>query len=119
MRGFLLVAQIESFETHRRFWAKVDKNGPVPEHRPDLGACWEWTAAKNKRGYGRFGLGSDVVIYAHRFAYRKAVGPIPEDREMDHLCENRSCVRPPHLEAVTHAQNCERAYRRRQMRKAA
>ena len=39
-----------------RFWAKVDKNGPVPAHRPELGPCWIWTAARFKRGYGKFGV---------------------------------------------------------------
>jgi len=46
----------ESATLEDRFWAKVDKNGPVPAHRPELGPCWIWTAARFKRGYGKFGV---------------------------------------------------------------
>jgi hypothetical protein len=49
------------------------------------------------------------VIGAHRFAYEWLVGPIPEGMELDHLCRNRGCVFPPHLEPVTHRENCLRA----------
>jgi len=36
----------------KRFWSKVDKNGPIPQHKPELGPCWVWTGAKMERGYG-------------------------------------------------------------------
>src|SRR5687767_3489091 len=52
-----------------RFWAKVNKNGPIPEHRPDLGPCWLWTAALTK-GYGQFRLNGRMV-YAYTFAYEQ------------------------------------------------
>ena len=48
------------------------------------------------------------MVYAHRFAYELAYGPIPEGLELDHLCRNASCVRPTHLEAVTHQVNMVR-----------
>lgn len=81
----MAVAEIE-----RRFWAKVDKNGP--------NGCWVWTAA-NASGYGRFWVGHLVV--AHRFAYELLVGPIPDGMQLDHLCRNPPCVNPAHLEPVT------------------
>lgn len=40
----------------KRFWSKVDKDGPIPAHKPELGQCWVWTASKNNAGYGRFGF---------------------------------------------------------------
>jgi len=95
-----------------RFWAKV-RIGPVPVHRPVLGFCWEWTAAKCPLGYGRFGLGrkADGIILAHRWAYESLIGPIPEGLEPDHLCRNPSCVNPSHLEPVTHKENIRRGIR--------
>jgi HNH endonuclease len=92
-----------------RFWAKVDKNGPVPEERPELGACWIWTKSGSKRGYGSFRPGGERrKVPAHRWSYEAANGPIPEGLELDHLCRNHPCVRPSHLEAVTHRVNMQR-----------
>lgn len=87
--------------TPERFWAKVDKNGPVPEARPDLGRCWVWTANINDGGYGMFNPGSKRTEVAHRWAYRHMVGPIPRGLQLDHLCRNRACVNPGHLDPVT------------------
>ncbi|WP_220188598.1 HNH endonuclease signature motif containing protein [Streptomyces phytophilus] len=80
-----------------RFWAKVQPTG----------FCWEWTASK-LRGYGQFGLRAGKLVRAHRFAYELLVGPIPEGLELDHLCRNRSCVNPDHLQPVTHRLNAGR-----------
>lgn len=77
-----------------RFVAKVDKTG----------SCWVWTAYRTARGYGRFNDGSRIV-QTHRFAYELWVGPIPDGLELDHLCRNRSCVNPDHLEPVTGREN--------------
>jgi hypothetical protein len=49
-----------------------------------------------------------VIIRAHRFAYELLVGPIPEGLVIDHLCRNRRCVNPAHLEPVTAEENWRR-----------
>lgn len=87
--------------TTKRFWAKVDKNGP--------NGCWLWTAAKLQgpgggRGYGVFGIKGKNKP-AHRVAYEILVGPIPDGLTLDHLCRVRHCVNPHHLEPVTNREN--------------
>lgn len=87
-----------------RFWSFVNKAGPVSERRPDLGPCWVWTGGGWPSGYGSFRV-NGVKVGAHRYAYERLVGPIPEGLVVDHLCFNRSCVRPAHLEVVTFREN--------------
>lgn len=98
----------------QRFWQKVKKNGPVPEHKPELGGCWLWTAGINRgTGYGMFGVRHGEMMDAHRFSYLLANGSIPEKHDVHHLCHTRHCVRPDHLEALTRSQNlAERKNRR-------
>lgn len=84
-----------------RFWEKVNKDGPIPTHRPELGQCWEWIGARNKRGYGRIGIGRHTVKLAHCVGYELQIGPIALGLQHDHLCRNRACVRGSHIEPVT------------------
>lgn len=97
-----------------RFWEKVDKNGPPPYERLDLGPCWIWTAGINRgTGYGSFCRRHGEGIDAHRFSYELAHGSIPEKHDVHHLCLRRACVNPSHLEAVTRSRNlAERKNRR-------
>ncbi|WP_422385796.1 HNH endonuclease signature motif containing protein [Microbacterium telephonicum] len=88
----------ETPEELERFWAKVDKSG----------SCWVWTAAQSGRGYGSFTLRSKPLL-AHRIAYYLAKGAHDTGLELDHLCRNRICCNPDHLEAVTHTENMRRS----------
>lgn len=86
------------------FWAKVDKNGPVPSHRPELGPCWIWTAFRDRHEYGRVTY-RPFTWFAHRFSYTTVFGPIPDGLTIDHLCRVHPCVNPAHLETVTRRVN--------------
>ncbi len=69
--------------------------------------CWEWQGSKTKEGYGRFSF-NNIMIIAHRFSYEIHKECIPRELEIDHLCRNRKCVNPNHLETVTHKENIRR-----------
>lgn len=71
------------------------------------GLCWAWTGAVQSRGYGSFFHGGRAQS-THRLAYELLVGPIPAGLQIDHLCENKRCCNPAHLEPVTGKTNCER-----------
>lgn len=82
-----------------RFWSKVQPTG----------FCWEWIGGLDV-GYGFFALTHDIKVGAHRWAYEHLVGPIPEGLHIDHLCRNRQCVNPDHLEPVTLEENTRRMH---------
>lgn len=95
---------------HRdRLLAKVDRSGPIMTVRPDLGPCWIWMGKPSTFGYGRMGGHQGDAVAVHRVSYEVFVGPIPEGYEVDHLCRNKMCCNPDHLEAVTKAENNRRA----------
>jgi hypothetical protein len=91
-----------------RFWSKVDKGGPVPTHRPDLGACWIWIASCNHNGYGAFAV-TDMPgrtgIVAHKWAWEQENGPADPRLHLDHLCRRPECVNPSHLDPVPPREN--------------
>ena len=72
-----------------------------------LEGCWLWEKPITQNGYGVF-LFNNKSHSAHRVSYEYWKGTIPTDLEIDHLCRNKSCVNPTHLEAVTHKENVRR-----------
>lgn len=100
--------------THRRktvgerFWHFVNKDGPVPQVRPELGNCWLWTGG-SAEGYGRFYDG-ERKISAHHFLLNKAGIKVADGMHGDHLCRTTLCVRPTHIEVVTGSENVLRGF---------
>jgi hypothetical protein len=88
-------------DTMTRFLSKIELK--------DNG-CWDWKGSKTKEGYGRFAF-NKIMVIAHRFSYEVHKQCIPIGMEIDHLCKNRSCVNPEHLEVVTHTTNIRRSDR--------
>lgn len=87
-----------------RFWQKVSQTGNICE-------CWIWTASLND-GYGRPQINGKHV-YAHKYSYEHVFGPVPEGLQLDHLCRDRACVNPYHLEPVTTQENTKRGDQRK------
>lgn len=93
-------------DAEARFWANTEKAGPEE--------CWVWRGTLSSDGYASMSLNRKKTR-AHRFAYELLVGVIPEGLTLDHLCLNKVCVNPAHLEPVTFGENA----RRYQVQKAA
>ena len=83
-----------------RFWEKVEVNEKT--------ACWNWLGSLFSSGYGQFKLTHTKNVRAHKFAYEVNRGKVPEGLTLDHLCRNRKCVNPNHLEPVTQKENLMR-----------
>lgn len=86
--------------------------------RPDLSArvnvtesCWLWQGSVGSHGYGMVSVAGRPLL-AHRYFYQELAGPIPDGLELDHLCRVPLCVRPDHLEPVTHRENLLRGMSR-------
>jgi hypothetical protein len=88
----------QNYSLEERFWCRVSKqeNG-----------CWLWIGAKSANGYGQIAH-KKTTIGAHRLSYKLHKGEIPAGLVIDHLCRNRSCVNPDHLEAVNQRTNTMR-----------
>lgn len=89
-------------QTFERFWKRV-------ERRPD--GCWQWNGGRSVNGYGActdYLAPPTRTTYAHRLAWRILRGEIPDGLQIDHLCRNKLCVNPEHLEPVTQAENLRR-----------
>jgi hypothetical protein len=78
------------------FWSKIDVRGEDE--------CWEWQGGRDWRGYGA-GYKDRKHIRAHRVAYELLVGPVPNDLEVCHKCDNPPCCNPAHLFLGTHKEN--------------
>lgn len=86
------------------YGADSTRIGTLPELRPDLGPCWEWTASTNATGYGLVSVAKFGTRLAHRVVFMVHHGRIIE-RDIMHHCDNPPCVRPSHLREATHAEN--------------
>ena len=81
-----------------RFWESVDIQGPDD--------CWEWQGSRLPSGYGQLHIWGDKNhLYAHRVTWEIAHGPVPDDLDICHSCDNPPCCNPAHLWAGTAKQN--------------
>lgn len=111
--GDSLVTSFIVGDDEARFWSKVSKDGPVPEHAPELGPCWPWTGDNDQSGYGVFTFvedGRPRKTRAHRWLLGHLRGE-PLSREVVgeedgcHRCDNPPCCNPDHLYVGTRKQN--------------
>lgn len=91
---------VMSADLEARFWANVDK----------ADGCWTWLASTTSEGYGQI-RADGINRSAHRLSWEMSQGPVPHGLVLDHLCRNRACVNPDHLEPVTQRVNVQRGER--------
>lgn len=88
---------------------QINESSPQGERHP-VGyvicenGCWDWVGAHTPKGYGRYHYKKQYKA-AHRVLYESVNGPVPDGLTIDHLCRNRGCVNPAHLEPVTMREN--------------
>jgi hypothetical protein len=106
-----------------KHFKRLERNGTVRKMRVDeiffhhvteaADGCWEYGPVHPVTGYAQFTVDNGKRrVLAHRWSYEYFVTAIPEGLEIDHLCSNRACVNPAHLEPVTHRVNLQRARER-------
>lgn len=98
----------------KRFWAKVNKDGPVPKHMPHLGKCWVWTGYRQYGGYGKIfrSTSNESMMLSSRASWILNRGPVPAELMVLHHCDHPPCVRPSHLFAGTKQDNSDDAKRK-------
>jgi len=87
-----------------RFWEKVNKNGPIPPHAPELGPCWIMCVAPTSAGYTQLKIKGVGRVGCHRLVWFLTYGVWPTLHIM-HKCDNPPCVNPAHLQQGTHIEN--------------
>jgi hypothetical protein len=92
---------IKDYIAFCNFWLKVDIKDNVKD-------CWNWVAGSNNNGYGKIRVGYDTIL-AHRLAYMLTKGDIPEELQVQHLCNIRLCCNPNHLKIGTQSENLQYA----------
>lgn len=90
-----------------RFWSKVNKDGNIPLHCPELGNCWEWRNGMTRKRYGHFAAGGrkGKQFQSHHVSWELAFGDVPNGLWVLHKCDNPCCVRPDHLFLGTQKDN--------------
>lgn len=108
---------MKHYVSRRRSGEPFDPSRTVPRSLPERlwskftkapTGCWAWSGYVDPGGYGRIRLG-ERSDYSHRVMYELIVEPIPDGLDLDHLCRNRACCNPTHLEPVSHRENMRRS----------
>jgi hypothetical protein len=92
-------------------WPSTPPLERLLRHVDASGDCWEWTGYRSNLGYGVSSGKGIKSRQAHRALWLELVGPIVGNLDLDHLCRNRGCVNPDHLEPVTRRENMRRGIR--------